>query len=77
MQPRWRQPWPAAQTVQVCRAAPGSTVVAVHLDSLDHGTVTRQSLRAYAETHGIRPADTNSTTAHYEIAFDDILVDWK
>lgn len=43
----------AAQTVAVCRAAPRSIVIATHLDSLDHGTVTRQTLRAHAEAAGI------------------------
>jgi len=45
----------AAQTMEVCRAAPYSTVIAVHLDSLDHGTVTRHELRAHAEATGIGP----------------------
>jgi len=46
----------AAQTLQVCRSAPhGSRVVAIHMDSLDHGTVSRQSLRAAAEAAGIGP----------------------
>lgn len=43
----------AAQTVAVCQAAPGATVVAVHLESLDHGTVTRASLRETAVNAGI------------------------
>jgi hypothetical protein len=38
----------ADQTITVCRAAPQSRVVAIHLDSLDHGTVSRQDLRARA-----------------------------
>lgn len=42
-----------AQTVAVCRAAPNSTVVATHMEALDHATVTRQALRAYAEAQGI------------------------
>src|SRR5215218_5396741 len=37
-----------AQTLAVCQAAPGSRVVAIHLDSLDHGEVTREDLRAQA-----------------------------
>jgi len=41
------------QTVTVCRAAPKSVVIATHMDSLDHATVTRGELRAYAETNGI------------------------
>jgi hypothetical protein len=38
----------AAQTLAVCRALPGSQVVAIHLDSLDHGEVSREDLRAQA-----------------------------
>lgn len=45
----------SAQTLQVCRAAPRSTVVAVHLEALDHGTVSRRQLRADAEAAGIEP----------------------
>lgn len=43
----------AAQTVAVCQAAPEAIVVAVHLESLDHGTVTRATLRAEAAEHHI------------------------
>lgn len=43
----------AAQTVAVCRAAPQATVVAVHLESLDHGTVSRSSLWETAVKAGI------------------------
>jgi L-ascorbate metabolism protein UlaG (beta-lactamase superfamily) len=56
----------AAQTVAVCQAAPQATVVAVHLESLDHGTVTRADLRATAVSTGISneqlliPADGES-----------------
>ena len=42
----------AAQTIQTCKATPG-TVVAIHLESLDHGTVSRADLRAAAEEAGI------------------------
>ena len=45
----------SAQTVALCRAAPNSTVIATHLDSLDHATVSRRDLREYAEVNGIRP----------------------
>jgi len=45
----------AAQTVAVCRAAPYSTVVATHMEALDHATVPRAVLRKYAETQGIEP----------------------
>lgn len=45
----------AAQTLAVQRAAPGSTIIATHMDSLDHATVTRAALRKYAEAQGIGP----------------------
>jgi L-ascorbate metabolism protein UlaG (beta-lactamase superfamily) len=45
-----------AQTVAVCRAAPASTVVAIHMDVFDHATVNRAELRAYADAAGI-PTD--------------------
>lgn len=43
----------AEQTAEVCRIAPGSRVVAIHLDSLDHGEVGRADLRAAARAAGI------------------------
>jgi L-ascorbate metabolism protein UlaG (beta-lactamase superfamily) len=43
----------AVQTLAVCRAAPDSRVVAIHLDSLDHGEVSRDELRAQARAAGI------------------------
>ena len=46
----------AAQTVAVCRAAPHSTVIATHMEALDHATITREALRKYAEAQGIGPA---------------------
>ena len=45
----------AAQTVAVCEAAPRATVVAVHMDTLDHATVSRADLRAHADAAGIAP----------------------
>ena len=45
----------AAQTVAVCRAAPNSTVIATHMEALDHATVTRAALRKYAEAQGVGP----------------------
>ncbi len=45
----------AAHTIVVCRAAPDSVVVAVHLETLDHLTVSRAALREYAEANGIGP----------------------
>ena len=43
----------AAQTLAVCQAAPASRVVAIHLDSLDHGEVSREALRAQARAAAI------------------------
>jgi L-ascorbate metabolism protein UlaG (beta-lactamase superfamily) len=45
----------AAQTLEVCRAAPRSTVIAVHMEALDHATVSRRELRTAAEAAGIPP----------------------
>ncbi len=42
-----------AQTVDICKLAPKSTVVAVHMETLDHATVTRADLRATAQRAGI------------------------
>ena len=46
----------AAQTVAVCQAAPGSKVIATHLDSVDHATISREALRAVAQANDIGPA---------------------
>lgn len=43
----------AAQTIDVCRLAPSSVVVAVHMEALDHGTTTRHMLREMARQSGI------------------------
>jgi hypothetical protein len=43
----------AVQTIAVCRLAPQSKVVAIHMEALDHGTVSRAELRDYAEKHGV------------------------
>ncbi len=43
----------ADQTLAVCKAAPQARIVAVHLDSLDHGTVSRADLRTQAASEGI------------------------
>jgi L-ascorbate metabolism protein UlaG (beta-lactamase superfamily) len=42
-----------AQTVEVCQLAMGSKVIAVHMEALDHGTVTRRALRKTARAAGI------------------------
>lgn len=41
------------QTVQIAQAAPHATIIATHMESLDHCTVSRQQLRATAEQAGI------------------------
>ena len=43
----------AAQTVDVLRAAPDATVVAVHLESLDHCFTSRNALREAAQKAGV------------------------
>jgi len=43
----------AEQTIQVCEAKPEATVIAVHLDTLDHATVSREDLRAAANQANI------------------------
>lgn len=45
----------AGQTLAVQRAAPHSRIIATHMDSLDHATVTRDDLRQYAQAHGVGP----------------------
>jgi len=35
----------AAQTIEVCRIAPTTTVIATHMEALDHGTTSREDLR--------------------------------
>lgn len=41
------------QTIAVCQAAPQAVVIAVHMEALDHGTVSRAGLRAAADAAGI------------------------
>jgi hypothetical protein len=46
----------AEQTLAVCRAAAQAVVVAIHLEALDHCTVTREALRTRADDEGISPS---------------------
>lgn len=46
----------AAQTVALAQAAPACTVIATHMEALDHATVSRAELRAAADAAGISPA---------------------
>jgi L-ascorbate metabolism protein UlaG (beta-lactamase superfamily) len=41
------------QTIVVCQAAPQATVIAIHLEALDHCPTTRLTLRETAELHQI------------------------
>ncbi len=43
----------AIQTVEICRLAPESKVIAVHMEALDHATVSRADLRAFARANAI------------------------
>ncbi|MFT4182713.1 MAG: MBL fold metallo-hydrolase [Rhizobium sp.] len=43
----------AAETVAICRMSPGSVIVATHMESLDHATVSRLALRQAAQKEGI------------------------
>lgn len=43
----------AAQTIHMVNAAPEAKIVAVHLESLDHCTVTRERLRQMADEAGV------------------------
>ncbi len=45
----------AEQTIEVCRLAPTATVIATHMETLDHATVSRAELRAQAQAAGIGP----------------------
>src|SRR6266540_5953983 len=41
------------QTIEVCRTAPQSIVIAVHMETFDFDTVSREDLRGIAEAEGI------------------------
>ena len=45
----------AAEAVAACRLAPNATVIATHMDSLDHATVSRDELRRHATEQGVSP----------------------
>jgi len=45
----------AAEAVAICRLAPNATVIATHMDSLDHATVSRDELRRHAAEQGVSP----------------------
>jgi L-ascorbate metabolism protein UlaG (beta-lactamase superfamily) len=43
----------AQQTIEACRIAPQSTVIATHMETFDFDTVSRKDLHAMAEAEGI------------------------
>jgi L-ascorbate metabolism protein UlaG (beta-lactamase superfamily) len=43
----------AAQTIEICKLAPQSKVIAVHMEALDHATVSRADLREFGLANGI------------------------
>ena len=43
----------AQQTLELCEAAPRATVIATHMEALDHATVSREALRQAADAQGI------------------------
>lgn len=44
----------AEQTVEVCRIAPDhAKIIATHMEALDHATISRHDLQAYANAHDI------------------------
>jgi L-ascorbate metabolism protein UlaG (beta-lactamase superfamily) len=45
----------AAEAAATCRIAPDATVIATHMDSLDHATVSRDELRRHATAQGVSP----------------------
>ena len=59
----------AAQTVAVCRAAPNSIVIATHMDSVDHATVSRQSLRQVCRLKQHIPCTTSDPSGWRGIGF--------
>ena len=45
----------AAEAVATCRLAPDAVVIATHMESLDHATVSRDELRRHATEQGVSP----------------------
>jgi hypothetical protein len=43
----------AEEAVATSRLAPDAIVIATHMDSLDHATVSRDELRRYSTEHGV------------------------
>jgi L-ascorbate metabolism protein UlaG (beta-lactamase superfamily) len=61
----------AEQTIKACRTAPGSRVVAIHMEAFDHCKVTRQDLRETAREAGISDDRLLIPADGEEIVIDD------
>jgi hypothetical protein len=44
----------ARQTIKACRAAPPSTVIAIHMETFEFDTVSRKDLHELVEAEGIK-----------------------
>ena len=70
-------------TLAVCQAAPDATVIAVHIEALDHCPVTRDDLRIQATAAGISatrlliPADGETITRQQNGSFADVIGGWQ
>ncbi len=60
----------AVQTVELCKAAPFATVIATHMEALDHATTSRADLRTAADAAGIAPLRLLIPNDGDEISFD-------
>ena len=45
----------AVEAVATCRLAPDAVVIATHMDSLDHATISREQLRLHSIEQGVSP----------------------
>jgi Beta-lactamase superfamily domain len=57
------------QTIEVCRAAPRSTVIAIHMEIFDFDTVSRKDLRAMADAEGIEASQLHIPADGETLAF--------
>lgn len=62
----------AAQTIEVCRSAPASVVVATHMEALDHATLSRAELRAAASAAGISAERLRIPADGEQLVFDSV-----
>jgi hypothetical protein len=59
----------ARQTIEVCRTAPQSTVIAIHMETFDFDTGSRQELRAVADAEGIEASQLRIPADGKTLAF--------